>query len=280
LKLQRVEGIVLRTKPFSETSLVGALFTRQLGKIGVIARGARRPGRMAAAAFQPTNIITCSVYLHERSGLRTISNLELEAVHESIPHVPQVFGLAGYALELVISQVPDEDPAPRVFSLLKGFLGALNAGSLRDAERVVLTFELRLQRALGYGLRTDACPRCGGPVGASRALSLRGGGIVCAACAPRDACQETVCEEDLAALRAMLAEPDAQWARQVVSPETTARLVRIARNAWEMHAPVPVRSSSLSFLAELRGGAYGERSTVRSPSPTGIPDQSASNDRA
>lgn len=257
MRLQRVEGIVLRARPFSETSLVGSLYTRQMGRIGVIARGARRPGHVAAAAFQPTNRITCSLYLREGAGLRTITDLELETSYEAIPRDPRVFGLAGYGLELVITQVPEEDPSPRVFRLLERFLSELDRASPAEAMWVLLAFELRLQKALGYGLGINTCAKCGGSLGGAIHLSLRAGGVLCAACAPSEACQEKVSAGDLAVLRALLNEPTGRRTHPAPPAEVISGLARIARTVWEMHAPTPVKASSLSFLAEFPDGVYG-----------------------
>ena len=41
--MDKSDAIVLRTIEFSETSLVVTLFTREFGKLGVLAKGARRP---------------------------------------------------------------------------------------------------------------------------------------------------------------------------------------------------------------------------------------------
>ncbi len=257
--LRRVDAVVLKARAFSETSLVGYLMTRQLGRIGVICRGARRPGRLASAALQPTNVITCSVYVHERSGLRTVSNVESLVVHEAIPKDPRVFGLAGYALELVVSQLPEEEPAPRVYDLLRGLLDALNREGPHRANELMLAFELRLQRERGWGLSLDACVRCGRPVADSPALSLRAGGVLCTMHA-RDACESTVTRGDLQALRVVLATPDHQWGPWGASAETVDRLAGIIRAVWDLHGPVPMKSSALAFLAEFKGAPYGEQS--------------------
>ena len=42
MSLEKSEAIVLRVVPWSETSMVVTLFTRDFGKLSAIARGARR----------------------------------------------------------------------------------------------------------------------------------------------------------------------------------------------------------------------------------------------
>ena len=55
-RLDAQPAFVLHGYPFKETSLVVELFTRDFGRIGVVARGARRPKsslRGVLLAFQP-----------------------------------------------------------------------------------------------------------------------------------------------------------------------------------------------------------------------------------
>src|SRR5690625_3738160 len=49
--LEKVEGIIIRTQDYGETHVIATMMTDKLGKIGVIARGAKKPkSRMSAIA--------------------------------------------------------------------------------------------------------------------------------------------------------------------------------------------------------------------------------------
>ena len=248
-RIQRIDAVVLKANSFRETSLIGSLLSRQQGRIGFISRGARRPGTSAAAALQPTNLVSCSVYLGSGAGLRTVTGVETARVHEMIARVPVLLGLASYGCELVMAQLPEEDPAPGIYALLKGYLSALNEASAEEAERARLAFDFRMQQSLGYALRIDACARCGATITTASTFSLEHGGLMCPACMNQDACHEALVAGDLDVLRAMLTEPFSRWRRRPVSHETIARLARIARGMWDHHSPARVRSKSLSFLA-------------------------------
>ncbi len=51
--LQKCEGIVLRTTDYGETNKIVTLYTREWGKIGVMARGAKKPKSRLSAITQP-----------------------------------------------------------------------------------------------------------------------------------------------------------------------------------------------------------------------------------
>lgn len=54
--LQKCEGIVIRTTDYGETNKIITLYTREWGKIGVMARGAKSPiaGFPPLPSFLPT----------------------------------------------------------------------------------------------------------------------------------------------------------------------------------------------------------------------------------
>ena len=60
---QKCEGIVLRTTDYGETNKIITLFTREWGKIGVMAKGAKKPKSRLAAITQP---LTYGYYLVQK----------------------------------------------------------------------------------------------------------------------------------------------------------------------------------------------------------------------
>lgn len=257
MRLQKVEAIVLKTTPFSETSLVASLFTRQLGRLPVVAKGARRPGKAVAAALQPTNEIACLVYNKPQGGLRTISQVELRKTHPTFSSSPVSFGLAARALELVASETPEEENAPGIYFLLKEILDAFEGASLADARVSLSSFELQLQNALGYGLQVTACARCGNRVeDAALVISPSSGGILCLRCRKGSADLIEVTPEVVSFLYQMMTEPLRVWRHREVSGLTRSHLSIIISKVWEYHTPGLKQSSTMSFLAEMGEELY------------------------
>jgi DNA repair protein RecO (recombination protein O) len=137
---------VLHSYPFKETSLVVEIFTRNCGRIGLVARGARRPHsamRGLLMAFRPL-----SLDWGGKSELRTLYRAEMVAGHLQLGGLSLLCGF--YLNELVLKLLPREDPHEMLYEAYERALSALRSGlppawSLRR-------FEKELLRELGYGL--------------------------------------------------------------------------------------------------------------------------------
>lgn len=158
---QRVEqqaGFVLHTHPWRETSLIVELFSRQHGRVPMVAKGARRPAsalRGVLMAFQPL--------LVDWSGGGEVKTLARAEWQGGQPLLGGRALLCGYYLnELLIRLLPREDPHPALFDHYREALRALSAGE--DQQRVLRRFELALLQELGYGVELDAESESGAPV--------------------------------------------------------------------------------------------------------------------
>lgn len=146
---QRVEqqpGFVLHSYPYRETSLIVEVFSRDHGRVGLVAKGARRPSsalRGTLMAFQPLLI--------DWSGggeVKTLIRAEWQGGQPLLGG--QSLLVAYYANELLMRLLPREDPHPELHHAYGEALRTLAAG---EAQEVVLRrFELALLQELGYGL--------------------------------------------------------------------------------------------------------------------------------
>jgi len=50
--LEKVEGVIIRTQDYGETHIIATLLSNKLGKIGVLARGAKKPKSRMSAVTQ------------------------------------------------------------------------------------------------------------------------------------------------------------------------------------------------------------------------------------
>ncbi|MBX3686389.1 MAG: DNA repair protein RecO [Rhodocyclaceae bacterium] len=158
---QRVElqsGFVLHTHPWRETSLIVELFSRDHGRVPMVAKGARRPAsalRGVLMAFQPL--------LVDWSGGGEVKTLARAEWQGGQPLLGGRALLCGYYLnELLIRLLPREDPHPALFEHYREALRRLSAGD--DAQRVLRRFELALLQELGYGIDLATEAESGQPV--------------------------------------------------------------------------------------------------------------------
>jgi len=148
----------LHTYPFRETSLVVETFTRNFGRVGLVARGARRPKsalRGLMMAFQPLLLSWAG-----KSELRTLHKAEWQG---GIPQLQGLGLMCGFYLnELLLKFLAREDPHDTLFDLYQGAIAAL--AHEPEPASVLRRFEKHLLKELGYALILDREADSGRPI--------------------------------------------------------------------------------------------------------------------
>lgn len=148
MQRQKVDGqpaYVLHTYPFRETSLIVQAFSRDFGRVSLLARGARRPRsaiRGLLLGFQPLEVSWAG-----KGEVLTLMKAEWQGGQ------PLLSGQAlfcGYYLnELLLHLLPREDAHESLFAVYADTLRRFAEG-VKEAD--LRRFEKSLLQELGYGL--------------------------------------------------------------------------------------------------------------------------------
>jgi DNA repair protein RecO (recombination protein O) len=221
---EKATAIVLRTIDFSETSLVVTLFTREFGKLGALAKGARRLKNPFESALDVLTLCRI-VFLHKSSEALDLVT-EAKLLRRFRPTQRNLAGLyAGYYVAELLGELTDEsDPHPELFDLADETLAALALGEA--IHRHIVRFELGALRLLGHEPSLDRCAECGEPVEAAGrvAFGTIHGGVLCKACR---AGKSQVVSVSAGVLKTMaqLADPRGQaWRRIEIDPRMLGEL--------------------------------------------------------
>lgn len=149
-RINNAPGFVLHTYPFKETSVVAEVFTREHGRVAVIARGARRPASALRGLMQPFTPLLLSWF--GKSDLKTLHGAEWQGGLMA----PQGRGLmCGFYLnELLLRVLARGDAHDTLYDRYTETL-ALLAGEGGDFERILRRFEKSLLADIGYGATFD-----------------------------------------------------------------------------------------------------------------------------
>ncbi|MEM9530776.1 MAG: DNA repair protein RecO [Pseudomonadota bacterium] len=153
-----LSAFVLHRRPYRESSLLLDLFSREAGRIGAVARGARRSRRARAGQLQP--FVPLKIRLAGRGELKTVSTVESDGPL-LLPLGGQPALAAMYLNELLLRLTGREDPIPELFDGYAQTLAELRDEKLAPALR---RFELMLLDALGYGMELQHEAETGKPV--------------------------------------------------------------------------------------------------------------------
>ena len=152
---------ILHQRDYRDTSLLLEAFSREHGRIGLVARGARAPRsriRGLLQAFQPLLLSWSG-----RGELGTLTGVEA-AAGGATPRLAGTALYAGFYLnELLMRLLQRHDAHPELFDAYAETLPGLQT----EPQRPLRLFEKHLLETLGYGLLLDHEAASGEPVDAA-----------------------------------------------------------------------------------------------------------------
>jgi len=145
--IESTTGIILRTRPFTETSLIVHWLTPDSGRIATIAKGARRPRSPFLGKLDLFYEADISFSRSRHSDLHVLREASLRETHGAIREDILKLRQAAYAVAFVGQATETDTPLPAVFELLRGFLDHLCRR--KPSPQLVLALELKLLQELG-----------------------------------------------------------------------------------------------------------------------------------
>ncbi|MBL8488094.1 MAG: DNA repair protein RecO [Rhodocyclaceae bacterium] len=158
---KRVDGqraYVLHAHPYSESSLVVEAWTRDHGRLALVAKGARRP--MSALRGRLMAFQALEMGWFGGGEVKTLARADWQGTPAGLRGRGLLVGY--YLNELLLKLLPREDPHPRLFDAYAEALAGLAA--LVPEAALLRRFEKSLLQELGYGLTLDREADTGRPV--------------------------------------------------------------------------------------------------------------------
>lgn len=244
----RTEAVALHALPFAEHDRLLVLYTREVGKLRVLAKGVRRT----------TSKLSAHVDLFSHAGLFLVHGRTFDLVtqgqtletfallHEDIWRL----GLAFYCGELMERFTEEASANIPLFEALLKVLRRLNDPVL-DPAITVRAFELDLLASSGYRPQLYRCVSCGTPIQPqANTFSNADGGVLCPDCSGRSATAEPVSVEALRILRNLQTRSDEVVGKVRVSSRTAEQAEQVL--IGYIHYLLDRRVRSVGFLDVLR----------------------------
>jgi DNA repair protein RecO (recombination protein O) len=146
-RVEKATGLVLHTRPLTESSLIVRWLTPAFGRLATVAKGARRPASPFRGKLDLFYLADFTFSRSPRSELHTLREVGLLDTHEPLRRELGRLQQASYCAQLIELTTETETPLPEVFELLRGLLDTV--GRQAPQPRTVLAFELKLLRLLG-----------------------------------------------------------------------------------------------------------------------------------
>jgi DNA repair protein RecO (recombination protein O) len=261
----RVEAIVLRRIDFGEADRVLVLYTRERGKMPVVAKGIRRISSRSAGHLELFS--RTEIQLAKGANLDVVTQAEIRdpyrALREDLTRTSTAYLIA----ELTDALTEEAIEQPELFDLLSATFSAL--GVADDPRLLAAHFQLLLLDAAGLRPVLMQCVVClDSLLPGKNGFSAFLGGALCPRCSPAEPSARPIDSDVLKVLR-NLQRVDLPGSAHFRVPEVTIREVeRILRDLVERHTERRLRTPDL--LARLRA----ETPTMPPPaaaSPTAAP---------
>jgi DNA repair protein RecO (recombination protein O) len=202
---EKAVGLVVRTHDWSETSRIAVLFTRELGKVRVLAKGGRRLKSNFEVALDLLTV--CSIVLLRKSsgGLDLLTEARAEERFAGLRKDLRALYAGYYVAELLGEGTQEYDPHPGLFESSLDTLRKLAAGG--DVAGLVSAYELGWLGELGLRPVLDRCAVCQSEqLPATRLMfSPIAGGVVCPTCAVAQRDRRPMSREALGTLEELTA---------------------------------------------------------------------------
>jgi DNA repair protein RecO (recombination protein O) len=183
---EKALALVVRTTDWSETSRIATLWSREFGRLRVLAKGGRRLKSNFESALDLLSVVSI-VWLRKSSG--GLDLLTEARVVERFPRLRTDLAAlyaAYYVAELLSDWTEDLDPHPGLFDEALATLRDLGSEAKTATGPRLARFELVMLRELGFAPGWERCAACG-ELAAERGLgfSPSAGGLLCGRCPSR-----------------------------------------------------------------------------------------------
>jgi len=178
-RTQRVEAIVLRHTDWGEADRLLWLFTRELGKVQVVAKGIRKPRSRKAGHLEPFTRV--ELLLAHGRDLSIVTQAEAKDVYQALRENLVLVGYASYIIELLDRFTYEEGENIGLYRLLSETLSRLNTET--QPAFAVRYYEIRLLDLVGFRPQLFHCVNCGEEIQAEdQYFSFEKGGVFCPKC--------------------------------------------------------------------------------------------------
>jgi DNA repair protein RecO (recombination protein O) len=149
IRVQLEPAYVLHSRSFRETSLIVEAFSREHGRVAVVARGAKSPRSRWRNVLQPFRPLLLG--WNQKSDLGTLT--AVDQVASPPPLQGQALYCGIYLNELLMRLLHRGDPHPEVFERYRQVLSEL--ASEAPLQALLRLFEKHLLEAIGYAMLLD-----------------------------------------------------------------------------------------------------------------------------
>ncbi|KUP07228.1 DNA recombination protein RecO [Bacillus coahuilensis m2-6] len=243
--LQKCEGIVIRTTNYGESNKIVVVYSRELGKVAFMARGAKKPNSRFSGVSQA---FTYAYFVFQKGkGLGTLQQGDIITSFKGIKEDLFKTAYVTYISDLLDKGTEELKPNPFLFELYQTILSYIEEGY--DADILTNIFELKMLPVFGLQPGLNECAVCGQTEG-DFSFSFRENGVVCHRCRENDRSAAPMSRNTFRLLRVLYYYDLNRLGTISVKKETKDELTAIIRQYYDENSGLYLKSRR--FLDQIQ----------------------------
>lgn len=152
MNYNKFTGVILKKQNYKEADQIVTIWSKELGKVRILARGLRSGKSKLAYSMQDLALVEV-----ETAGRKNFHNLISAKILKNFLDLRQdlaKMAVGFYAMELMLKITADEQPNLEAYNLLEDFLSNLNSADLPQTHLSTMLdhFSLKLLQSLGFSI--------------------------------------------------------------------------------------------------------------------------------
>lgn len=245
----KTDALVLRNIPFQETSSIVRLYTRDSGKVSVIAKGARRLKSPFRGYLEPLSFIEVIFYYKPTREIQTLSKVEFARAffREWADASDIAFAMA--ILECLDRFIRVYEKDEKIFQLSIDMLKFMDAN--RDLmQEAFVSFLLSFISIVGYKLNLIECSLCKSSL-TEAVYESSTGRLICTNCEPMYIVKELLGREVLEYLRVLEETAPVSSLHKLPSTKLGTSIIEFLVSYISFHLDFPVKLRTLKILGDM-----------------------------
>lgn len=259
MPLVKTEGLVIRSMPMGETSKLVTFFTRELGILKVVAKGARSSKSRIGAALELLTVSRIVYYEKENRELQFLSQADLVEFFANLPADLEKWGYANACAELVYRAPTSAEATAKLYPILLNTLRAMNEKTA-EARPCFWGFQMKLFGVLGLAPNLRKCLNCSAISPSGHAdrnarvyhFEISRGGFFCNNCSPGRSPHE-FSAATLLQLHDFQTLPAEKFSHAQIAPATYREIENFFRAYFAFHLEEIGKLTALKFVRAIAG---------------------------
>jgi len=159
MAIVETEAVILKSYPFGDSSKIVKCYTKDYGKISIIAKGVRKKKLLQCSYLEPFSYINLHLYRNPKRELQIFGKAEFVRLWRGLKSDIKKLSYTYAIGELIDRTITGEKEQQEIFHLLVDVLNAVN-DSQTNINVFFWYFEIQLLSLLGFRPQLMQCPSC------------------------------------------------------------------------------------------------------------------------